>query len=45
MLLFNSHDPTQGPACALSCPAGLIFRHFFINGIGQGGPDENQVDH
>ena len=45
MLLFNRGDWTQGPACALACPAGLIFRNFFINDIGQGGPEENQVGH
>jgi len=36
-----ANDFTQGPACALSCPAATIFRNYFINGTGQG---EHQVD-
>lgn len=34
-------DATQGPACALSCPSGTVYRNYFINGIGQG---SDQVD-
>ena len=35
-------DPTQGPKCALACPAGTIFRNYFVNnGRGQG---QEQVD-
>jgi hypothetical protein len=32
-------DHTQGPACALSCPAGTVFRNYFAgaDGLGQGG--------
>ncbi|CAJ1407095.1 unnamed protein product [Effrenium voratum] len=30
-------DKTQGPACALSCPAGTVFRNYFVNGTGQSG--------
>lgn len=29
-------DATQGPACAISCPAGTVFRNYFVNGKGQG---------
>uniref|UniRef100_A0A7S3AFC1 Macro domain-containing protein n=1 Tax=Haptolina ericina TaxID=156174 RepID=A0A7S3AFC1_9EUKA len=29
-------DPTQGPKCALACPAGTIFRNYLWNGEGQG---------
>eukprot|EP00913_Durusdinium_trenchii_P021426 g20137.t1 len=29
-------DATQGPACAVSCPAGTVFRNYFVNGSGQG---------
>jgi hypothetical protein len=39
------HDPTQGPACAVSCGAGTIFRNYFapVNGkIGQSA--DNQLD-
>lgn len=25
-----ARDRTQGPACALACPADLLFRHFFV---------------
>ena len=28
-------DAMQGPACALSCPAGTVFRNYFVNGHGQ----------
>ena len=35
-------DPTQGPKCALACPAGTVFRNYLVNGgKGQG---ETQVD-
>lgn len=37
-----SKDPTQGPACALSCPAGTVFRNYFVNGTGQAG--NHQID-
>jgi len=39
------NDPTQGPACAISCGAGTIFRNYFapVNGrIGQS--RDNQID-
>ena len=35
-------DKTQGPACAISCPAGTVFRNYFVNGTGQGG--QRQLD-
>ena len=25
------HDKTQGPACALSCPAATVYRNYFLN--------------
>lgn len=28
-------DRTQGPACALACPAATLFRNYFVNGVGQ----------
>ena len=37
-------DKTQGPACALACPAGTIFRNYFVNGGGQGGASGCQID-
>ncbi|KAK3251577.1 hypothetical protein CYMTET_39096 [Cymbomonas tetramitiformis] len=30
-----SRDPTQGPACALACPAATLFRNYFVSGHGQ----------
>eukprot|EP00667_Euglena_gracilis_P031576 EG_transcript_46037 len=30
-------DPTQGPACALCCPAATVFRNYFVQGRGQAG--------
>jgi len=35
-------DHTQGPACAFSCPAETLYRHYFVNG-GRGQCD-NQID-
>lgn len=29
-------DQTQGPACAMACPAGTAFRNYFVGGQGQG---------
>ena len=28
-------DKTQGPACALACPAGTVYRNYLVNGVGQ----------
>ena len=40
---FN--DRTQGPACALACPAGTLYRNYFVNGgKGQAGGNENQIN-
>ena len=36
-------DMTQGPACAMACPAGTLFRNYFVNGSGQDTP-EHQLD-
>lgn len=35
-------DKTQGPSCALACPAATVFRNYFVRGTGQAG--ENQLD-
>mmetsp|Transcript_37152 Transcript_37152/g.105667 ORF Transcript_37152/g.105667 Transcript_37152/m.105667 type:complete len:404 (+) Transcript_37152:53-1264(+) len=36
-------DATQGPACALACPAGTVYRNYFVNeGRGQG--NKHQID-
>ena len=37
-------DGTQGPACALACPAGTVYRNYFVGGHGQGGPTGRQID-
>lgn len=42
-ITMYASDATQGPACAMSCPAGTVFRNYFVNGTGQGKP-ANQVD-
>lgn len=34
-------DRTQGPACALACPAATVYRNYFVNGMGQG---DEQID-
>lgn len=39
------NDPTQGPACAIACGAGTIFRNYFVEVDGQQGQAEGkQVD-
>mmetsp|Transcript_3037 Transcript_3037/g.4182 ORF Transcript_3037/g.4182 Transcript_3037/m.4182 type:complete len:418 (+) Transcript_3037:1825-3078(+) len=35
-------DRTQGPACAMACFAGTLYRNYFVNGVGQG--NGNQID-
>lgn len=37
-------DRTQGPACALACPAGTVWRNYFWAGRGQAGGDDQQLD-
>lgn len=38
-------DPTQGPACAIACGAGTIYRNYFVELDGQIGQSETkQVD-
>lgn len=39
------NDRTQGPACAIACGAGTIYRNYFANVNGQVGQSaENQID-
>lgn len=39
------HDGTQGPACAIACGAGTIYRNYFVELDGQIGQSESkQVD-
>ena len=39
------YDATQGPACAISCGAGTIYRNYFANVNGQiGQTSTNQID-
>ena len=42
-ITIYEHDRTQGPACAMACPAGTLFRNYFVNGSGQDTP-EHQLD-
>lgn len=37
-------DSTQGPACAMACPAGTLYRNYFVNISGQGGTNGKQLD-
>ena len=37
-------DGTQGPRCAMACPAATVFRNYFWNGRGQLGGDRNQIN-
>lgn len=30
-----AEEATQGPACAIACPAGTVYRNYFTNGVGQ----------
>ena len=39
------HDGTQGPACAIACGAGTIYRNYFVELDGQTGQSESkQID-
>ena len=39
------NDPTQGPACAIACGAGTIYRHYFADVEGQVGQSaDKQID-
>ena len=37
-------DRTQGPACAIACPAATVFRNYHVHGRGQAGGAEAQLD-
>ena len=37
-------DRTQGPACAISCPAGTLYRNYFWKGAGQAKTQINTLD-
>ena len=43
-----SDDPTQGPACAMACPAALVYRNYFVkhtkNGDHYNGQCVQQID-
>ena len=40
-----SYDKTQGPACAIACGAGTIYRNYFVDINGQTGQTvNNQID-
>ena len=43
-----SNDRTQGPACAMACPAALVYRNYFVkhtkNGYDYNGQCEQQID-
>jgi hypothetical protein len=39
------HDPTQGPACAIACGGGTIYRNYFVPlGEAAGQSTERQID-
>lgn len=41
-IAIYAHDHTQGPACAIVCAAGTVYRNYLCNdGVGQG---ERQID-
>mgnify|MGYP006139351503 CR=1 FL=1 len=39
-----AYDRTQGPACAMACPSGTVWRNYFWAGRGQAGGDDHQLD-
>ncbi len=44
-IAIYEHDPTQGPACAIACGAGTIYRNYFLELDGQIGQTAmKQVD-
>jgi len=38
------YDMTQGPVCAIACPAATLFRNYFAGAIPGKGQDNNQLD-
>ena len=40
-IAIYANDPTQGPKCALACPAATVYRNYLVGGKGQGG---TQID-
>ncbi len=44
-ITIYENDPTQGPACAIACGAGTVYRNYFVNLDGQiGQTADKQVD-
>lgn len=44
-IAIYSHDPTQGPVCAIACAAGTVYRNYFVELDGQLGQSSgSQVD-
>ena len=44
-ITIYERDPTQGPACAIACGAGTLYRNYFVELDGQRGQTaERQVD-
>jgi hypothetical protein len=45
-ITIYSDDPTQGPACAMACPAGTVYRNYFVKhgptGVNEHGTFEGQ---
>ncbi|KOO31726.1 protein-tyrosine dual specificity domain protein, partial [Chrysochromulina tobinii] len=38
------NDPTQGPACALACPAATVYRNYLVQHEGNTGQHPVQID-
>ncbi len=44
-ITIYENDHTQGPACAIACGAGTVYRNYFVNMNGQRGQTRNhQID-
>jgi len=43
-ITIYENDRTQGPRCAMACPAATVFRNYFWNGRGQVGGNTQQIN-
>jgi len=39
-----AYDKTQGPVCAMACPAATLYRNYYAGAIPGKGQDKNQLD-
>ena len=43
-ITIYAEDGTQGPKCAMACPAATVYRNYFWKGRGQAGGNHKQIN-